>query len=430
MIGSAPALILGHVMDPMRGLHGLHGGEVLPGEDVICVSKAVVPTLPLMLGRVIHYHELTKHEGQPLPSTCKTAFVFVEGSSDMREARPASVVVLAVLLWLLRRYSSKDVHVFYSVLVSVVSDGACRELAALLGQKRPSCHLRCLRIVPLGQWGNCVFDIVGAAQYAGASGLKRVFFPKGLAFFQRSFMFNDIQFMIDDRREQCLESNFYYRPRGRPDLRFLNFSVPRSFREAFNESIGAVPLPDDTLVLHIRGGGDVMQPGRTPLIWQIQPPCAYYTDVMKKRAWRKVVVVSSCKAGQREFDALIYNPCLQRVKSHGAVHRDASWQSDLVTLLGAKHLAIARGTIGPAVMLLSYYMKTLYTFDLSCSRMNVHVHDNCVAQDGYIRAMLTYTNGTPAQLEMMRTSWCQNWEIIPFGQKDRYAVYVQLPDVL
>jgi len=212
-------------------------------------------------------------------------------------------------------------------------------------------------------------------------------------------MYGEVSFEIDNGSETCFEGNYFRDPC------FLDLALPESFKAAFREGFSVVGLPDDTLVMHMRSG-DVFQP--RPLPWYGQPPCQYYADVMKKRAWGRVVVVAQDTVG---------NPCIRTAIRMGAVHNVSSWEDDLRLLLGARHLALGRGTLGLAVAALSDNLKTMYTFGISGSIQNGLTHENCVPQDGYVKNVIKGWEASRVQLGQIQSSNCAYWDVVvPVGR--------------
>jgi len=216
----------------------------------------------------------------------------------------------------------------------------------LIGRRRISGPSDCLRIVVHGRWGNQMFQILGAAQYAAGRDVRRVFFPKGFGLFQESFEFDVIRFLVDDGRERCTTGKYFYRHQA---LATLKVELPENFKAAFGKMFNAPGLASDTLVLQMRSG-DIFAGVHVETMGQ--PPCQYYGDAMTRKPWRRVVVVAEDRTG---------NPCIRFAIDKGASPQIASFRDDMTVLLGAKHLAIGRSSFALSIAFLSYHMNTLYT---------------------------------------------------------------------
>jgi len=289
----------------------------------------------------------------------------------------------------------------------------CTIITALLGQPRGNCSMNCLRIRPGGRWGNEIIQIMRASQFAEVSGFRTVFFWRGMGLFQRPFMFGDIQFQVDDERESCFEDRYFTMPKDAPDFPFLNVTLPGNFKQSFGQLFRVAQLPDDTLVMHVRSG-DIFRGHYNKNM--AQPPCRFYGDVMQRRVWSHVLVAAEDVTG---------NPCTEWALARGAVHRVSTLREDLKVLLGAKYLAIGRGTMGLAVAFLSYNVKTLYTFNFSHFGLDVAVHDNCIPDDVFFLQVVRCWRPSEWQLGQMRTGQCRQWEKVPFGKKRENAWWLQ-----
>ena len=108
-----------------------------------------------------------------------------------------------------------------------------------------------------------------------------------------------------------------------------------------------VKLHDNDLVIHIRSG-DIFHhphPGYVP------PALAYYTNIIDKREYRKIIIVCEDRV----------NPVVNKLLSlyKNAVHTKNTLKKDIDILLGAVNVVQSVGSFVPALMMISKNIKCL-----------------------------------------------------------------------
>jgi hypothetical protein len=236
-------------------------------------------------------------------------------------------------------------------------------LVARSGAEAP----RGLQITWYGRFGNAALQIVNALQLADALGLEEVALPHlaqlrlpsegdggrprlvPLTGRPRSPRLRNRYFLISLYRAVGL------RP---PDERYRLAQM--RLRPLLDPAWWQREVPDDELVVHLRGG-DVFQPGWVHPSY-IQPPLAFYRRAVAAAALEapltRVRLVSEDRA----------NPCLEPLAAWierlglPVTVRSSHFGSDLGALLGARRLVASNSTLLGAVALLSDRLRTLYSF--------------------------------------------------------------------
>lgn len=182
----------------------------------------------------------------------------------------------------------------------------------------------------------------------------------------------------------------------------LNVSIVEEFRDTYLEHfVRPPPLPNGSLVVHIRSG-DIFNTFKK---WKYpnyaQPPCSFYKTVMDKRNWSHIEVLA--------FDNS--NPCLDYVRQLGAKWNQRDARSDIATVINAEYLVAAKGTFDMACAMLSTNLKELYVYNMREKWMGDHW--NCVPTDIYAQQVIGKWRQHREQKKLMLTSPdCKEWEFI------------------
>ena len=143
-----------------------------------------------------------------------------------------------------------------------------------------------------------------------------------------------------------------------------------------------------------------------------QPPCNFYLDVMKKKNWSDIILLSEDRR----------NICVDVLVKHGAKYVRRPWHIDVTYLLNAENLAVSRGSIWVAISKLSIKLKNLYMFDQG--QTTIRDHMNCVATPQFRDSVLGFWEKSPSQLDLILTSSCERWEFVkskPQRPEDPFA---------
>lgn len=225
---------------------------------------------------------------------------------------------------------------------------------------------------PTGRFGNNLKQLIHAVFLAERLGIGRVYVaPLGLFRVERPMEAGGVAVRpglawASERPGPTLSGSFFY---GRPFRRWLDGLPPESVA-AIADRVGrplleqrALPSPPvlpaaTDLVIHIRSG-DVF--GKRPNRRYPQPPLAYYRLCVRRAfaelGLRRVVLVYE--------DAL--NPCIGALalwlEQAGIPFATQSrpFEEDLALLLAARHCVFGRGSLGPAVTLLSRRLETVFS---------------------------------------------------------------------
>jgi hypothetical protein len=123
--------------------------------------------------------------------------------------------------------------------------------------------------------------------------------------------------------------------------------VADTFRNQFLATVPRMHVPDDMVVLSVRGC-DIFT---SPFTNYWQPPCSFYTDVQKR--FKKSIVCAS--------DDL--NPCVNKSIEHGAVWPGGTAKEDFARMVWARNLAIGRSSFPRAALYMSPFGKNFYVFE-------------------------------------------------------------------
>lgn len=275
----------------------------------------------------------------------------------------------------------------------------CLALSKEVGLTVPVCNCSCIRIVPHQRWGNNLLQILKACQIAEHLGLARVKVAYNFAFIRKPLPWTAAVAVFPERDtfESCFTAKFFNLARGHKIPLRLEF--PALFKRAYRKQLDIAQLEDSLLAVHMRSG-DIFS--RWIHRRYAQPPCSYYRDVARFHPWKKILVFSE------DFK----NPCIRKVADNVSLHVGGCLLDELRLLLGARNLAIGRGTFGLMVALLSEDLLRLYTFNqssgLQCA-LRATAISNCQPSLTFYRENMLYWRKTKEQLRLMFNSTCESW---------------------
>lgn len=213
-------------------------------------------------------------------------------------------------------------------------------------------------------------------------------------------------------RGTCARGTFFTRSLKPRYLQFLDLRVPRRFRESYAKLLAVQTLGVESLVIHVRSG-DIMTSAGSHAAYA-QPPCSYYGRILQDANWSQIYVFSEDMA----------NPCLMSLRSIGHLNVGGSLNKDLSRMLGARNLAIGRGTMGFMMAIMSLSLERIYTFNASTSRFlvetDISIHKNCVPSRSYYVQVVRHWKCTKGQLSQMKTGQC-DLEAVNASQASRYV---------
>ena len=291
----------------------------------------------------------------------------------------------------------------------VYSPRACHKM---FKDERRKCG--CVRIVTFARWGNNVIQLLRGLQISKVCGFKTLYLPRGFIGMTTDVIrVDNITVDMKSSHEPCYANHFYGQP-SVEELSLLDIKLPMDFKVKYNEMLNVVPMPDDDLIIHIRGS-DIIRPGAW---WSYgQPPCSYYREIIESRKWGNVTVMSE--------DWL--NPCVRTLEGLAHLRIGRPWHEDLRMLLGARNLVVGRGSLGYMVAVLSVNIRTFYTCNSSTSRFlkltGVQKHINCIPTDEYYNKVIKSYSGTTEQLSAMPHGKCEKWEDLGNRALDRVQVH-------
>lgn len=265
-----------------------------------------------------------------------------------------------------------------------------------------TCNCQCLRVVPDGRWGNNLLQILKACHIAEHLQIPVVRVDFHFAFVTEPLPWSEHVTIVPeaDHKEPCFTARFFNLAKTHR-IR-ISFELTETFKRAYRASLGVRALNDSVLVAHLRSG-DIF--GRLVHPVYAQPPCSYYTDVVHSRPWSAVLV----------FAEDYKNPCVKivaRARREVEMHVGGLLLPELRVLLGARNLAIGRGTFGLMASLLTVDLLRLYTFNqsqgLQCAFPRSRIV-NCEPSASFYRTNVKYWRNTAAQVHFMRTANCASW---------------------
>jgi hypothetical protein len=124
--------------------------------------------------------------------------------------------------------------------------------------------------------------------------------------------------------------------------------IADSIRPGLLPLLPSYPLDSEALYLYLRGGQEIWKKGAHPNY--LQPPCRFYLDAMQ--IFSKVFVLGGDE-----------NPCRQVVIDAGAIEVPFDDLSNVMRLVYARNVALARSSRSHVVLALSPERKTAWLFD-------------------------------------------------------------------
>ncbi len=152
-----------------------------------------------------------------------------------------------------------------------------------------------------------------------------------------------------------------------------------------------IPLPNHSLVLHIRSG-DIFEQNPHPLY--ITPPLSYYTDIIQSHPHQQIILLAENTS----------NPCIPALlKMYPTIiYRQQTLEQDIQIILAATTIVISFGSMINSLLLVSSNIQTVYmpsyNFMLDLPGKNIHLID----LDDY-KDRLTPWKNTPDQRQIMLT---------------------------
>ncbi|KAK8845680.1 hypothetical protein M9Y10_020598 [Tritrichomonas musculus] len=285
----------------------------------------------------------------------------------------------------------------------------CNKIKFSLNNTNISCSFLCIKNLPIGQFGNHVIELLHAYQFAKYIGLSSIIFQHYFMDQIKPFKYKDITIEIATipykyYRNHCISIDFYH---SLPNLPRIPFEIDQKFKKWYLKRFSKISIPNDTLTIYIRSGS-IFDRGYVHRFYG-QPPCNYYKDVIKMRNWSDIRIIASDDK----------NPCVNIIREMGAKFEQHSFDDDFSYLINSKNLVISRGSFSYAVILFSYGIKKLYTFNSPSSRLVDHM--NCVPSEKFIQLVLTDWKNSDLQRELIRNSSCMKWEFIPHGNQNLEA---------
>lgn len=275
----------------------------------------------------------------------------------------------------------------------------------------------CMRIKKYCRMGNNLMQMLRAAQVAKRMSVRRVKFPSGLVFQYEPFILHGVYFEPEFDIEEHCRTDSYYFCRGHWTTR-LNMTLPTDFQKRVAREIGVKPLPSGVGAIHLRGG-DVFTLGRGVPSYG-QPPCRFYENVIQMEKWEETRM--SCMDDN--------NPCVGYLMEKGVGWQRRNLTDDLKDLLGAKAIAVSRGTFGIALACMSANLERYFSFRMPCSRIKVPYHMTCIPDEQYERVVMSQWKPTHKQLELLMTATCTEWKRIEFGDPTMQRVVLFDPDAV
>jgi hypothetical protein len=199
--------------------------------------------------------------------------------------------------------------------------------------------------------GNAIQLVIGALIFCKLTGIKHID-AKGLIPFEHTLVTTDgITIWGNDTMPSTLRvfSQSCFFVWGLPICRDYNLTdIAATFREQFLATFPRAVVPDNTVVMNIRGA-DAWNENPPSNYWQ--PPCPFFTDVQDQFA--RTLVVASDKR----------SPCVQILIDRGAEFSGLDWKSDFATMLYAKNFVLSRSSFSRGALYLSAVKKNFYVFE-------------------------------------------------------------------
>lgn len=240
------------------------------------------------------------------------------------------------------------------------------------------------------------------------TGIRTLKVQPNHASFTKTAVWNGIEIEpTTDTTEYCYRVNGFF-PFG--NYRYINLTFDDEFKKLFAEQMkDYIPrLDDDDLMIHIRSGDLFENEHNIPPDYG-QPMCSFYTDIIKSRQWKNVLV----------FAEDHNNPCVGVAEEAGGLWMNVSFEHVLGAGVAAKNLVFGRGTLGPALAGVARDLHRLYTFNMGTGQFKAREHRNCVSDDEYRVNVLRGFRCSPEQLSHMKTAKCAKWEDIKYDPGPR-----------
>lgn len=261
--------------------------------------------------------------------------------------------------------------------------------------------------------------LLRAIQYARDLDIRVVVVPRGFGYIDRDIEMERVRIVADVHSrtlKRCFASTFLFPSNleNRRSFRYTDLDAPQELRRYFHTVFNVTALGPGDLVMHCRGSDVFID--RPPRSYG-QPPCPFYRQVLRRYGKSgQALLISSDEA----------NPCVRLLAAEKGLRVlvGRRFEDDMRVLLGARVLAIGRGTFGVLVACLSLNVDVLYTFNMSSSRVPVPRHYNCIPSDRYFNDVLRCWRRTPRQLALMETEACAAWEQVVYGDKLKIYRYL------
>lgn len=261
-----------------------------------------------------------------------------------------------------------------------------------------ACNETCINIIKIGRFGNNFISFKNALILSIATGIKKVFIPKGFLFFSQNFYIRDISVEIGTPTIKCFSNPFFYCHKIVGPFYDQFLYIINDIKVSFLKQFKNISFPNDTLVIYIRSG-DIFTKNPHPKYGQ--PPCHYYQDIINMKNWSKKILIAEDQK----------NPCVFLISQIIGNFKQRSLNDDLVYLLNAPNLVISKGTFGNAIIALSNKIINIFTF--AHTRILNLNYFNCIPHEKYLHTILYKWKNTKQQQKMMINYKCNYWEFFP-----------------
>lgn len=183
------------------------------------------------------------------------------------------------------------------------------------------------------------------------------------------------------------------------------------FISHFESILPKIEIPKDDLIIHIRSG-DIYK-GNINVNYA-QPPLCFYTSIIKKKKWRKIIILSVDKV----------NPVIPALIKMGAELHRFDLKTTLQYIYYSKNFVYGQGTFVESILMCCNYSKTIYKF----GGIGEHVFKNHSGR--FNKTFRIYVNPRSSiyhekmfpwkksdeQLHIQMNSECdKNWHLISHG---------------
>jgi hypothetical protein len=236
--------------------------------------------------------------------------------------------------------------------------------------------------------GNAIQMLMGALIFCKLTGIKHIDAAQLIPIFRTIVTTDGITIWANDTfpLKERVFTKSVFPVWGSPYCRDFNMSdIAATFREQFLATFPKASVPDDTVVMNIRGADAWIYQGKGPPGNYWQPPCSYFTDVQQQ--FRRTLVVAGDKI----------SPCVQILIDRGANFSGKDWVADFASMLYAKNFVLSRSSFSRGALYLSAVKKNFYVFEGEPNSINSRWamfmyryfehgdHWNCEASDEYRR---------------------------------------------